>query len=560
MPAYADGPAPAGRSVVTAAGGSSSPIRAEPIARSEHDKAHARRWWVLGIIGLAQLMVVLDATIVNIALPSAQHALGFSTPDRQWVVTAYSLAFGSLLLLGGRLSDYFGRKRMLLIGVAGFGVASAAGGFSTGLLMLIIARGAQGGFGAMMAPAALSLLATTFTDPSERGRAFGIFGAIAGAGGAVGLILGGLLTEYADWRWCLFVNCVFTLVIAAGAIVLLRDQQLSRHIRFDIPGLLVVVPALLGIVFGLAEAATKGWGSPVTMGPIAAGIALLGVFLLIERRSPHPLLPIRIVAHRIRGASYLAVGLAGIAVFGTFLFMTYFLQQQLGYSPVSAGLAFLPLVGALMAAAITATTRILPRYGPKLAVVPGLLAAAGGMTMLTRITLGASYPATIMPALIVLGLGIGLVMGAAINAATLGTTQQDAGIASAMVNTSQQIGGSIGTALLSTVVASATATYLVNRAPARLDQARAAIHGDITAFNLVACILLAAALVTALLYPSGKVTVDPYLEPESSPGPETTSGAGLDPELAPRLSIASSRSAAPLPQPIVIPRPRPGTG
>src|SRR6478736_9693275 len=267
-----------------------------------------RRWWILGVVGLAQLMVVLDATIVNIALPSAQRALGFSNTDRQWVVTAYALAFGGLLLLGGRLSDLFGRRRMLIIGLVGFGAASALGGAATSFAVLVIGRGAQGAFGALLAPAALSTLTVTFTDPAGRGRAFGVYGAIAGAGGAVGLLLGGVLTEYLSWRWCLYVNVILAAIAVAGAVRLLASQPRDPGVRIDWPGTV------------LSEAATKSWSAPETIVLLVAGVVLLAAFVLVEQRVAHPLLPLRIVLNRFRGGAYLAIGLSSIGVFGIFLF------------------------------------------------------------------------------------------------------------------------------------------------------------------------------------------------------------------------------------------------
>src|SRR5579862_8534634 len=304
----------------------------------------SRRWWILGVVALAQLMVVLDATIVNIALPSAQHALGFSNADRQWVVTAYSLAFGGLLLLGGRLSDLVGRRRMLIIGLIGFALASALGGAATSFAILVIGRGAQGAFGAMLAPAALSTLTTTFTDPAERGKAFGVYGAIAGAGGAVGLLLGGLLTEYLSWRWCLYVNVFLAVIAVVGAVRLLGPQPRDPDVRIDWPGTVLVIAGLVALVYGLAEADTAGWGAPVTLALLAAGVVLLAVFVLAEGRVAHPLLPLRIVLNRFRGGAYLAIGLSSIGIFGIFLFLTYYLQETLRYSPVKSGLAFLPMI------------------------------------------------------------------------------------------------------------------------------------------------------------------------------------------------------------------------
>ena len=364
----------------------------------------SRRWWILGVVGLAQLMVVLDATIVNIALPSAQRALAFSNADRQWVVTAYSLAFGGLLLLGGRLSDLVGRRRMLIIGLIGFASASAFGGAATGFAMLVIGRGAQGAFGAMLAPAALSTLTTTFTDPAERGKAFGVYGAIAGAGGAVGLLLGGLLTEYLSWRWCLYVNVILAVVAVAGAVRLLERHPRDPAVHIDWPGTALVVAGLVAVVYGLSEAETEGWGAPITDVLLPAGVLLLAAFALVERRVQHPLLPPRIVASRFRGGAYLAIGLSSIGIFGIFLFLTYYLQLTLGYSPVTTGLAFLPMVAAIMVASTTSSGVLMPRLGPRPLVPVGLLAAAGGMVVLaTQLALHTSYPAQILPALLLTG-------------------------------------------------------------------------------------------------------------------------------------------------------------
>ncbi|HJZ26263.1 MAG TPA: MFS transporter, partial [Streptosporangiaceae bacterium] len=289
----------------------------------------ARRWWILGVVGLAQLMVVLDATIVNIALPSAQRALGFSIADRQWVVTAYSLAFGGLLLLGGRLSDLLGRRRMLIIGLVGFAAASAVGGAATSFGLLVIGRGAQGAFGAMLAPAALSTLTVTFTDPAERGRAFGVYGAIAGAGGAVGLLLGGVLTEYLSWRWTLYVNVILAVFAVAGAVRLLARQPRDPDVHIDWPGTVLVGAGLVAVVYGFSEAETKSWGAPTTIVLLVAGVVLLAAFVLVERRVQHPLLPLPIILNRFRGGAYLAIGLSAIGVFGVFLFLTYYLQLTL---------------------------------------------------------------------------------------------------------------------------------------------------------------------------------------------------------------------------------------
>jgi MFS family permease len=267
------------------------------------DEPDRRRWFVLGLVGLAQLMIVLDITIMNIALPSAQTALHFSDFDRQWVITAYALAFGSLLLLGGRLGDMFGRKVTFLTGLTGFAVASAVGGASTSFVMLVTARACQGAFAALLAPAALGLLTTTFSNPRERGRAFGVYGAIAGGGGLMGLLLGGVLTEYLDWRWCLYVNLLFAGVAALGATIILPRQRSSGSAHLDVAGVLAVSGSMFCLVYGFSNAAMHGWHTPSTWGFLAAGIALLVVFAAWQTRAAHPLLPPRVVLDRNRGGA-----------------------------------------------------------------------------------------------------------------------------------------------------------------------------------------------------------------------------------------------------------------
>ena len=467
----------------------------------------ARRWLILGVVCLGQLMVVLDATVVNIALPAAQHDLAFSNADRQWVVTAYSLAFGGLLLLGGRLADLFGRKRMLIIGMIGFAAASALGGAATGIGMLLAGRAIQGAFGAMLAPAALSTLTVTFTNPAERGKAFGIYGAIAGAGGAVGLLLGGVLTQYLSWRWCLYVNVVFAVVAVMAAVRLLRRDPVSTDVRLDIPGTVLVVLGLVGVVYGLSEAETKGWGAPLTIGLLIAGVVLLAVFVEVERRVAHPLLPLRVVLDRFRGGAYLAIGLSGTGMFGIFLFLTYYLEEILRYSPVTTGLAFLPMIAALMASSTLSSGLLMPRIGPRLLVPAGMVVAAAGLVILaTQLSATASYGAAILPALVVVGAGLGLVFGCAMNTATYGTIPADAGVASAMVNTCQQIGGSIGTALLNTIAASALTSYLLIHGNSPAAQVNGAVHSYVVAFWVSAAIFAGAAVVTGAVLRSGVLT------------------------------------------------------
>jgi EmrB/QacA subfamily drug resistance transporter len=478
-----------------------------------HSADYDRRWLILAVLCIAQLMVVLDATVVNIALPTAQKALHFSDSNRQWVVTAYTLGFGSLLLLGGRLSDLFGRKVTLITGLIGFAAASAFGGTAQSFNTLIAARAVQGIFAALLAPAALSLLTTTFTDQQERGKAFGVFGAIGGAGAGIGLLLGGFLTEYLSWRWCLYVNLIFAAIAVTGVLLLLSRQARPTRPHLDIPGTLAGSAGLFALVYGFSEANTKGWSAWSTLGFLAAGVALLAVFVVIESRSAQPLLPLRIVADRNRGGSNLAMLITAIGMFGVFLFLTYYLQQTLGYSPVKSGLAFMPMVGVLIAISTTASTVLMGRIGPRLLVPTGMLVAAIGMILLAQLGVHSTYAAHVLPGLLVLGVGLGLIFAPAINTATLGVDRGDAGVASATVNTAQQVGGSLGTALLNTVATTATTTFLAGKAASPGVAASAAVHGYTTAFWWAAAIFAAGAVICGLLLRPGTSRFEPAVEP-----------------------------------------------
>jgi EmrB/QacA subfamily drug resistance transporter len=461
---------------------------------------HERRWAILAVLGIAQLMVVLDATIVNIALPSAQKALHFSNDNRQWIVTAYSLAFGSLLLLGGKISDLFGRKWTFIAGLSGFALASAVGGAAQSFVMLAAARAFQGAFGALLAPAALSLLTTTFTATSERNKAFGIFGAIAGSGASVGLLLGGLLTQYLDWRFSMYVNSVFAVIAGSGAAVLLHNQAPTVKPRLDTPGVATVSLGLLALVYGFNHAQTTSWGNGLTLGVLGAGVVLLAAFAAIERRVHSPLLPPRVVQDRNRSGAYLSMGLAAVAMFGVFLFLTYYLQVNRGYSPVTTGLAFLPMTVVVMLTAIIATTRLRSRVGPRPLVVAGMTLGGAAMLILRGIGTDSSYAADILPALVVMGAGLGLVFSTVMNNATLDVEPADAGVASATVNAAQQVGASLGTALLSTLAASATTSFAAGHRPTPALMAQAAIHGYTTAFTVSAGVFAVAAVIAGLLF------------------------------------------------------------
>jgi EmrB/QacA subfamily drug resistance transporter len=468
---------------------------------TETRRPEPNRWAVLALLGVAQLMVVLDATIVNIALPSAQKALGFSTDSRQWIVTAYALAFGSLLLLGGKLGDLFGRKWTFIGGLIGFSVASALGGLAQSFGVLVAARALQGAFGALLAPSALSLLTVTFADSPDRPKAFGIFGAIAGGGASLGLLLGGALTQALSWRWCLYVNLAIAVPTAVVALRLLVNQSQPNRPRIDVPGVLLGSGGLFAIVYGFSSAETSSWTDPVTIVALAASVVLLTAFVLTERRHANPLLPLHIVWDRARGGAYASIVLAGSGVFGVFLFLTYFMQQNLDFTPLATGVAFLPMTAMIVISSTTAQTRILPRTGAKPLIIFGMTLGLVAMVLLTRLTPSSSYAADVLPSLLILGLGMGNIFAPAFGTATLGVQRNEAGVASAMVNTSQQVGGSVGTALLSTLFASSAAAYAHSHARVPGLQAASLIHGYTTAFWWSAGIFAVGLLVAVVVFP-----------------------------------------------------------
>jgi EmrB/QacA subfamily drug resistance transporter len=456
-------------------------------------------WWILVIIAGAQLMVVLDSTVMIIALPSAQRALGFSNGDRQWVITAYTLTFGGLLLLGGRIVDMIGAKRTLLIGVICFAVVSAIGGASQSTGMLIAARGLQGLFGALLSPSVLTLLTTTFTDPVERGRAFGIYASIAIGGAAVGLIVGGLLTEFLDWRWCLYVNVPIAAVVAFGAYRMIPSRSGRSGVRLDIPGAILGCGGLVALVYAFGQAATDGWSSAQVLDPLVGAVVLLAAFAVLQSKLTNPLLPLRILANRNRAGSYLVILLAVLGMYGTFLFLTYLLQTIEHYSPLKTGLAFLPLMVMNGLSATQLASRLMAHVRTRLIVVPGMLIAAFGVALLTQLTPGAAYLTHVLPAELLLGLGLGLAIVPCISTATNNAEPRDVGITSAATNTFQQIGASIGTALLNTIAATATAAYLVAHPRAVDLAAHATVHGYAVASAWAAGIMALAALLGGLL-------------------------------------------------------------
>lgn len=445
---------------------------------------------------------------MNVALPTTQTDLGFTDADRPWIITAYALTFGSLLLVGGRLADTFGRKRLLLISLTGFVGASLVGGFATGFPMLVVARALQGISGALMAPATLSLLATSFADTPARGKAFGIFGAVSSSGSAIGLIAGGYLTEYLDWRWCLLINVVIGVMIAALAIRLLPADDAPRRAagRPDVLGAVTSTLGVLAIVYGLTVAESRSWTNPLTVGIVAGGLVLLALFVGIENRAARPILPMRVVLDRNRGGAYLMVAVAGIGMFGVFLFLTYHLQLVLGFTPLATGLAFLPLVVMLVVGAILAGSALLPRWGARTLAVAGLVVAASGAASFTFIDSGSAYASAILPGLVVAGTGFGLIFGPAMNLATLGVRPDDSGAASAMVNAAQQLGAAFGTALLNTIAVSATAAHQAADPETTDSAVQSLIHGNTVAYWATSAILLSGALVCGMLIRPRRVT------------------------------------------------------
>jgi EmrB/QacA subfamily drug resistance transporter len=471
------------------------------------------RWRALGVIAIAQLMVVLDASIVNLALPSAKAALGITDANQQWVITAYTLTFGGLLLLGGRIADYVGLKRAFIIGLIGFATASALGGFAPSQGFLFAARGLQGAFAALLAPAALSLLTVTFHEPKERARAFGVYGAISGGGAAIGLLLGGVLTEYLSWRWCLLVNAPIAIAAVFMAIPWVHESKAEGDTRYDVAGAVTATLGLVSLVYGFTKAAPKGlqdsahWAAPGTLIWFAAAAILLTSFFVTENRVSNPLLPMRVLLDRNRGASYLVSLITGIGLFAMFLFLGLYLQVILRYSPVKAGFAFLPFsLGIILGAG--ASSQLLPRVGPKPLLIPGLIAGSVGLLLLTRVTPQTSYATHVLIPMLIISVGMAFVFIPVSSTALHAISHHDAGVASAMINTSQQVGGSLGTALLNTVAVTTSAAYLTaHEALGRAATPAALTEGYTRAFAVGAGFLFTAAVVALFMLKVGKEAV-----------------------------------------------------
>jgi EmrB/QacA subfamily drug resistance transporter len=462
---------------------------------------HSRRWLALAVICAAQLMIVLDASIMNIALPHAQRALHISDTDRQWALTSYTLAFGGLLLLGGRIADYMGRRRAFLVALIAFAGASALGGAAQSAGWLFGARALQGAFAAVLAPAALALVTTTFTEARERAKAFAVYGAISAAGAAIGLIAGGALTEYVSWRWTLLINVPIAIAVALAAMPLITESRAQGDRRYDAPGAVIVTAGLVSLVYGFTEASTHGWTGGLTLSLIAIGALLLVAFVVWETRAANPLLPLRIVLDRNRGGSYLSFLLTPMGMFAMFLFLSYYFQNVLGYSALKAGFAFLPFpIGIIVSATIA--SRTLPRFGARVLAPVGFVLGTTGMLLLTRLTPDSSYLTHVVPSELLVSLGMAQVFVSLSSTALLGVPNHDAGVASALVNAMQQVGGSLGIAFLNTIATTATVNYAVaHGGPSQT----AVVHGFTTAFGVgVGIFLVALVAVTALVRAKGE--------------------------------------------------------
>jgi EmrB/QacA subfamily drug resistance transporter len=466
----------------------------------------SRRWWALAVIAIAQLMVVLDGTVVTIALPSAQRALHISNADRQWAITAYTLAFGGLLLLGGRIGDYIGRKRIFLVGLLGFAAASTLGGAAQNGATLFAARAVQGMFAALLAPAALSLITVTFTEVKERSRAFAVYGAISGGGAAIGLILGGTLTEYASWRWCLLINVPIAIVAFIGGTILVTESKSHGGTSYDIPGAILGTAGLVTLVYGFTEAAKTGvgWLSVEAISYLVGAAILLVAFVLAELRSASPLLPMRVVLDRNRGGTYLASLLTFAGLFAMFLFLSYYFQYNLGYSALKSGIAVLPFSGGVIVTSGVVST-LLPRTGPKPLMLIGLAMATVGLATFTSISDTSSWVSHVLPGELLMSVGLALVLVPLSSLALTGVNDDDAGVASAVLNSTQQIGGSLGTSLLNSLYASAVSSYVVahHLSPSAFNPL-AAIHGYHVAFWIGVGFVAAAFVAILVLVNAGK--------------------------------------------------------
>jgi EmrB/QacA subfamily drug resistance transporter len=449
------------------------------------------------VISAAQLMIVLDATVVNVAIPTIHHALHFSLTNLEWLITAYSLTFGGLLLFGGRTGDLYGKRKMFMVGVGLFALASLAGGLAQNDVWLIITRGLQGVGGAIAAPTALSLIATNFPEGAERNRAMGVYAAMSGGGGALGLLLGGILTSYVSWRWIFFINVpIAALILFLAPRALNESETTSGHL--DVPGAVTVTGGMLALVYGLSNASSHSWTSTSTIGFLAAAVVLLVAFGFIERRSREPLMPLSIFKNRNRAGTYGMMLCIGIALFSMFYFLTQFLQNVQGWSAVKTGVGFLPMTLGIIVAAIL-TSRFIGRVGIRIPLIAGPAAAVLGMLWISRITPTSHYLSVVGP-LVLIALGMGFAFVPLTLTAVSRVTPDEAGLASALLNTMQQVGGALGLAVLATIAIDATKSKLTSlHSTTSMAQKIATTHGYTTAFLVSAGIVFIALLISIIV-------------------------------------------------------------
>jgi EmrB/QacA subfamily drug resistance transporter len=458
--------------------------------------ADPRRWRALVILAAAQFMVVLDASIVNVALPSIQTDLGFSQENLQWVVNAYTLAFGGFLMLGGRAADLFGRRRVFMIGMIVFAAASLAGGLATSEGWLIGARGIQGLGAAIVSPAALAIVTTTFTEGAERNKALGIWGALAGAGGAVGVLLGGVLTSGLGWEWVLFVNVPIGVVVAILAPRVVRESRQEARTTIDVAGAVLVTAGLVSVVYALVDANSAGWGSLQTIGLLALGLALLVAFVVTELRARHPIMPLGIFRNRNVASANAVSLLVGASLFSMFYFISLYLQQVLGDTALEAGLSYLPLALAIIFSAGGAS-QLVNKVGPKLVLITGLVLVAIGLVLFSRVSADGSFAADVLAPSIIVAVGLGFAFVPIMITAVAGVGESEAGMASGLINTAQQVGGALGLAILSTVATSRTSDVLATG----VQQRAALTEGFQTAFAVGAGFAVVGIVLAVLVVP-----------------------------------------------------------
>lgn len=477
------------------------------LAPTEHTRTEAvaapsgnddsRRWLALGVICIAQLMIVLDLAVVFVALPSIQSSLHISTADRQWAVSAYAITFGGCLLLGGRVVDYLGRKRMFITALIGFSLVSALGGLAPNAAMLFTARAAQGVLAAVVAPAVLSLISVSFTEPPERAKAFGVYGMVSGSGAAIGMLVGGALTYYASWRWVLLINVPIALGTALAATWVLRAERPNRPDRYDVLGAVTATAGAVLLAEGFTNASKYGWGSWPTVASLTAGVVLLAGFFLLEARTTAPLLPLRIITQFRRGLLYLTSLFANAAQLSMFLFLTYYFQSVLNYNAIRTGFVFLPFALALILTAVL-SPRVLAAIGPLPAMLVGAVLAVIALLSFSRLSGSVNYLLDLALPEALMGMGVGLSLFPLNNVVLRGIEPSDAGVASALVSTTQQIGGSVGTALLNTIFAVTVAAFVPANSPA------APIHGYNTVFVWEAVMYAIAFALIAVVWRTGR--------------------------------------------------------